>query len=533
MFANAPGYLHPFSTLIRLKLIVSILEYSGEGGLGLEIDTAFEDCFPLHNPMERDELARYWLNWSVRPWDQPIERIKEYFGEKVGLYFAFLGHYTTWLLPLSFGGLFVVCDLAIEAGVDSSVDEALLHGYLVPFFSIFVSFWSQFMLEYWKRYEARLAMEWGQTGFESNEIDRPEFTGEKKFSIITGRKIMYFPSNEKFKRLLYSYSVITGMILLVVTCVSLIFYLQFYLSYEANDDNTNKNGGTITSIASAAQIQVLGYFYQDLAKKLTDNENHRTDTEYDDALIAKLYAFSFINSYASLYFVAFIKSNIEPCVGPCMVELAYQLAVIFATKLIVEKIQKYVTTKLSKKLLDKNIKELNELGRQKHINTNDIDFEISIPEKEFLLDDYDESTGVIDDFAELAAQYGYVTLFVSACPIAPLIAYISNIIEFRSDGWKLLYNTKRSIPRGAEDIGTWAIIFQLTAIMAVITNAGLLCFTMQLIHFNGVEKIWLFISLQYFILICLALFAYFVDDVPEDVKIQLDRQAHLNDLVSV
>lgn len=57
---------------------------------------------------------------------------------------------------------------------------------------------------------------------------------------------------------------------------------------------------------------------------------NRTDTEFDDALIAKLFAFSFINSYASLFFIAFIKWNLgEQCNGPCMVELAYQLAVIF------------------------------------------------------------------------------------------------------------------------------------------------------------------------------------------------------------
>lgn len=34
---------------------------------------------------------------------------------------------------------------------------------------------------------------------------------------------------------------------------------------------------------------------------------HRTDTDYDDALIAKLYVFMFVNSYASLFFVAFVK----------------------------------------------------------------------------------------------------------------------------------------------------------------------------------------------------------------------------------
>lgn len=57
----------------------------------------------------------------------------------------------------------------------------------------------------------------------------------------------------------------------------------------------------------------------------------RTDTEYDDALIGKLFAFSFINSYASLFFIAFVKSNLgEACQGPCMVELAYQLFILLS-----------------------------------------------------------------------------------------------------------------------------------------------------------------------------------------------------------
>lgn len=56
----------------------------------------------------------------------------------------------------------------------------------------------------------------------------------------------------------------------------------------------------------------------------------RTDTEYDDALIGKLFAFSFVNSYASLFFVAFIKYRVgEKCTGSCIGELAYQLAIIF------------------------------------------------------------------------------------------------------------------------------------------------------------------------------------------------------------
>ena len=36
-------------------------------------------------------------------------------------------------------------------------------------------------------------------------------------------------------------------------------------------------------------------------------ENHRTQTQYDDALIIKLFAFQFTNSYSSLFYIAFFR----------------------------------------------------------------------------------------------------------------------------------------------------------------------------------------------------------------------------------
>lgn len=60
----------------------------------------------------------------------------------------------------------------------------------------------------------------------------------------------------------------------------------------------------------------------------------RTDTMYEDALISKMFVFSFVNSYASLFFVAFIKTYVgEKCTGGCFAELSYQLTTIFGLAL--------------------------------------------------------------------------------------------------------------------------------------------------------------------------------------------------------
>lgn len=76
---------------------------------------------------------------------------------------------------------------------------------------------------------------------------------------------------------------------------------------------------------------------------------------------------------------------------------------------------------------------------------------------------------------------------------------------------------RRPIPVGAEDIGTWLSILQLTAVISVVTNSGILCFTMDLLTFTGVGKLWIFIGFQYAIFIAMAIFAYLVDDVPYEV----------------
>ena len=45
--------------------------------------------------------------------------------------------------------------------------------------------------------------------------------------------------------------------------------------------------------------------------------------------------------------------------------------------------------------------------------------------------------GLLDEYLELAIQYGFITLFVAAFPLAPLFALINNIFEIRLDARKV------------------------------------------------------------------------------------------------
>ena len=50
-------------------------------------------------------------------------------------------------------------------------------------------------------------------------------------------------------------------------------------------------------------------------------------------------------------------------------------------------------------------------------------------------------------------QYGFVTIFVAAFPLAPLFALLNNVIEIRLDAYKFVTQWRRPLAARAEDIG--------------------------------------------------------------------------------
>ena len=62
----------------------------------------------------------------------------------------------------------------------------------------------------------------------------------------------------------------------------------------------------------------------------------------------------------------------------------------------------------------------------------------------FLIFQYE---GTFEDFLEMFIQFGYVTLFSSAYPLAGLCALLNNMIEIRGDAFKLCFVHRR--PFGA------------------------------------------------------------------------------------
>lgn len=69
-------------------------------------------------------------------------------------------------------------------------------------------------------------------------------------------------------------------------------------------------------------------------------------------------------------------------------------------------------------------------------------------------------------------QFGFITIFVAAFPLAPLFALLNNWVEIRLDAQKFVCEYRRPVAYRAQDIGVWFFILEVLAQISVIINVS-------------------------------------------------------------
>lgn len=322
------------------------------------------------------------------------------------------------------------------------------------------------------------------------------------------------------------------LIILVIGCVAGIYIFRFAATGKWKEFFTiggTPIGGPVASTINAVQIMILNNMYSGMAAKLNEFENHRTDTEYEDHLIGKTFLFQFVNSYSSLFYVAFIKSTAEgnTCKGHhggCMDELMMALGIIFILRLTSGNFFEVGLPWIKQKLSKSN--------SSKELMKNAVRREESKIEEQMKLDVYDQK-GTFDDYNEMIIQFGYVTLFVVGFPLAPALALLNNYFEIRIDAHKLVNATRRPDPRGAQDIGTWGTIIEIMSTISVVTNVALVCFTSKRTteSLSEVSRLWLFVTVEHGLIFLKYMLQVLVDDEPHDVVLQKQRTQFIVDKI--
>ncbi|CAK1600273.1 unnamed protein product [Parnassius mnemosyne] len=511
-------------------------------GIGRLIsNNTYSAAYPLHDGnLKTPGSMRYllyteWASVTKCLKYQPLDYVKDYFGVKIGLYFAWLGFYTHMLIPASIVGL--ICVIYSAATVYSNKPSEDVCNYVskikmcplcdyfceywdlrdtclqsritylfdnntTVFFAIFMSFWAACFLELWKRYSAEMTHRWDLTGFDVyEEHPRPQYLARlahvkrRQLNVVTGEREPMVPFwRMRLPATLMSFSVVALLVLLALaTVLGVVLYRMSLLGasiLRRNDNVLITSNPIMFTTATAACINlvficIFNYVYQCLAEWLTEKELLRTQTEFDDSLTLKIYLLQFVNYYASIFYIAFFKGKYvgrpgdyvrlfghrqEECApGGCLLELSIQLAIIMIGKqfinTVVEMMMPYV-------LKWWNI--IRTIGRKNRIKS---------PMqwvKDFKLVDFG-NMGLFPEYLEMVLQYGFVTIFVAAFPLAPFFALINNILEMRLDAKKFLTCYRRPVPQRVNDIGVWYRILDSIGKLSVITNGFIIAFTSEFI----------------------------------------------------
>eukprot|EP01083_Nonionella_stella_P022719 62790_1 len=614
-----------FDERTRLRIIYeSIIADTNEGGAEIKITECLGNkkhplraVFPLPNETQLDVFRKDWIRTaSPAKWMWcPLAEIRDYFGEPVAFYFAFLQFYLKWLIaPALVGVIFFIWQLAAK--------EIAVTG--IPFLCFFMIFWSVAFVDFWARAESRYRLMWGMTKFQQKAVARPQFNGEWTHDSVSG---LWTEEFSLLKRACRVSAIYTFVSIWMSICVVAVVYILLIRDADPN----NLQLKIMLGVANGVMIFVFDMIYKFVSVYGNEWENHRTEEDFQNAMIYKNFVFKFVNSFSSLFYLGFIRpgwnglyyyahfydgvcpdapeymsqflslydkdhsdnkwfedylNNLNPdskiyrdhydlclspdnaedskhcvqlilendpwqivthgfypesadcptnsldpvydsgtgkCTGACdydtteiqqneavLSELRIQLLTLFLTAIIIQNTLEVGIPLLCQKMRANKAKSQHE--------------DQSVAELEAEKDRYEDT---IDDMSELIIQFGYVTLFVMAFPLTPLLAIVNNVIEMKVDATNLVATSQRPHPNGSFGLGSWNGILGFFSVIAVGTNVGLITWRTKLVAMilDEPAAYWIFFSiLSVFLSIVVGIEKWVIPDVPIEVEKAIERQ---------
>uniref|UniRef100_A0A8C5F0Q1 Anoctamin n=1 Tax=Gopherus evgoodei TaxID=1825980 RepID=A0A8C5F0Q1_9SAUR len=492
----------------------------------------YSAAYPLH-----DLLCEEWASYGVFYKYQPIDLVRKYFGEKIGLYFAWLGVYTQMLIPASIVGVIVflygcatvdenipsmemcdernnitmcpLCDNTCSYWKMSSSCATARASHLFDnpatvFFSVFMALWAATFMEHWKRKQMRLNYRWDLTGFEEEEAHpRAEYEAkvlEKSLrkEYIHKKKRRHLPEETGNKWRQRVKRVMAGVKL---TDKEKLTWKDRFPAYFTNFVGIIFMIGLTFAIVFGVIIYRISTA---AALALSSTPSGRSSVRVTVTATAVI-----INLV-----VIIILDEVYGCIARWLTQIevpktdkSFEERLIFKAFLLkfvnaytpifyvcaastgsLKYIYRYIIM-LGKQLIQNNLFEIGIPKMKKLIRyiklkrQRSLDHEEHMKKKQRYEVDYnlEPFAGLTPEYMEMIIQFGFVTLFVASFPLAPLFALLNNIIEIRLDAKKFVTELRRPVAVRAKDIGIWYNILRGVGKLAVIINAFVISFTSDFI----------------------------------------------------
>nr|XP_040029526.1 anoctamin-4 isoform X6 [Gasterosteus aculeatus aculeatus] len=328
---------------------------------------------------------------------------------------------------------------------------------------------------------------------------RPQFEAKyskkERMNPISGKPEPHQAFSDKYSRLIVSASGIFFMILVVIAAVfGIVIYRVITVStFAAFGWALIRNNSQVATTGTAVcinfcMIMLLNVLYEKVALLLTNLEQPRTESEWENSFTLKMFLFQFVNLNSSTFYIAFFlgrftgrpgaylrlinRWKLEEChPSGCLIDLCMQMGIIMVLKQTWNNFME-----LGYPLIQ------NWWTRRRLRREHGQKAKASFPqwERDYNLQPMN-AYGLFDEYLEMILQFGFTTIFVAAFPLAPLLALLNNVIEIRLDAYKFVTQWRRPLPSQAKDIGIWYGILEGIGILSVITNAFVIAVTSDFI----------------------------------------------------
>uniref|UniRef100_A0A8C2GDI7 Anoctamin n=1 Tax=Cyprinus carpio TaxID=7962 RepID=A0A8C2GDI7_CYPCA len=487
----------------------------------------YDSAFPLHDgdfhpsgqaegkndrQLLHDEWARYGAFYKY----QPVDLIRKYFGEKIGLYFAWLGVYTQLLIPASVVGIIVffygwatvetnipsqemcdedqnftmcpLCDRAcdywhLSTACGTARASHLFDNPATVFFAIFMSLWAAMFLEHWKRRQISLNYSWDLTGMEEEE-EHPR----PKYETILLQKRQRKKKNTKNKnepergvdesgelgKDKWRQRLLSAMAAGNPTGHEKLTWRDRLPGYLINISSILfMFGVTCSAVFSVIIYRITISALMAMSSDPEVKSNVRV-TVTATAVIINLVVilildeiYGMVAAWLTELEIPKTETNFEErlILKAFLLKFMNAYAPIFYVAFFKgRKLKKLCRTLKDKERAPKEIVEQPGRRQQWHLDYD--------------LEPFD---GLTPEYMEMIIQFGFVSLFVASFPLAPLFALLNNVIEIRLDAKKFVTELRRPDAIRAKDIGIWYNILSGLGKFSVIINAFVISFTSDFI----------------------------------------------------
>lgn len=427
------------------------------GSAGVIVDT-----FPLHKHDKLKDLSEAW--YSGNQLAQPLDSVNAYFGSTVAFYFSFLDFYTWSLLPPAILGLSITYFSGeVQKEMDESVsgsqvtiadDDDAGPGHIIQ--AVFSMLWSTVVIELWKRRSSSLSYRWGTLHLAERFAEpRPGFHGDLGVNPVTGRVEPLFAEWQRDLRMALVSVPVVGMFLGLVVLGMVCFYWGEAQVKQLHQDWDSLLTQTLLYMPSVLHIvytNMLANVYKTVAKSLTEYENHREESAFQNHLTAKVLVFTFFNYFAVLFHIAFFKQDVS------------LLRKRLASLLIVSQLVNQVTEVVIPFLVDRLVNAPRRREREDDPQEDKFRNQITLP----------VFPGLFGEYIELLVQFGYLSLFSCVYPLTAVLLLINNLTEIRSDAYKICNLFRKPFSPPVANMGVWQLAFQVLSFVSVVSNCWLL-----------------------------------------------------------